>query len=124
VSAAGAGLDVYGDVTFGIPDRLRASYRTTTYFNTAPDEPLQRWLTVGADGRVRAFAGKVEYGQGVRSGFAMDPDVRRGVATARLEGPHVAGKLPSTMTEHAAQVRRGQVIGQFRCVGVRQAGLP
>ena len=72
MSAAGAGLDVYGDVTFGIPDRLRASYRTTTYFNTAPDEPLQRWLTVGADGRVRAFAGKVEYGQGVRSGFAME----------------------------------------------------
>ncbi len=72
MSAAEAGLDVYGDVTFGIPDRLRASYRTTTYFNTAPDEPLQRWLTVGADGRVRAFAGKVEYGQGVRSGFAME----------------------------------------------------
>ncbi len=71
-AAAGAGLDVYGDVTFGIPDRLRASYRTTTYFNTAPDEPLQRWLTVRPDGRVLAFAGKVEYGQGVRSGFAME----------------------------------------------------
>ena len=63
VSAEGAGLDVFGDVTFGIPDRLRASYRTTTYFNTAPDEPMQRWLTVSSrrpgarlrgQGRVRA----------------------------------------------------------------------
>lgn len=72
MSAEGAGLDVFGDVTFGIPDRLRASYRTTTYFNTAPDEPMQRWLSVRPDGRVLAFAGKVEYGQGVRSGFAME----------------------------------------------------
>lgn len=67
-----AGLEVYGDVTFGIPDRLRGSYRTSTYFNTTPDEPLQRWIAVGPDGRIAAFAGKVEYGQGVRSGFAME----------------------------------------------------
>ncbi len=66
------GLAVWGDVTFGIPDRLRASYRTTTYFNTTPDEQMQRWLVVRPDGRVAAFAGKVEYGQGVRSGFAME----------------------------------------------------
>ena len=66
------GLEVWGDVTFGIPDRLRASYRTTTYFNTTPDEQMERWLVVRPDGRVAAFAGKVEYGQGVRSGFAME----------------------------------------------------
>jgi isoquinoline 1-oxidoreductase len=66
------GLEIYGDVTFGIPDRLRASYRTTTYFNTTPDEQMERWLVVRSDGSVAAFAGKVEYGQGVRSGFAME----------------------------------------------------
>lgn len=85
MSAEGAGLDVFGDVTFGIPDRLRASYRTTTYFNTAPDEPMQRWLAVAPDGRVRAFAGKVEYGQGVRSGFAMEVAEELGLGLDSVE---------------------------------------
>lgn len=35
------------------------------------DQPLEAWLHLGADGIATGFTGKVEYGQGIRTGFAQ-----------------------------------------------------
>jgi len=34
--------------------------------------PRARWLLIRPDGRVTIFAGKVEYGQNIRTGFAVE----------------------------------------------------
>ena len=65
------GLSIVGEVTMGFP-LPRASYARAAYGNTEPKTQQARWLTVRPDGTVIAFAGKVEYGQEIRSGLAME----------------------------------------------------
>ncbi len=48
------------------------SYARGAYGNTKPDVQKARWLTVRPDGTAVAYAGKVEYGQGIRSGLAIE----------------------------------------------------
>ncbi len=66
-----AGLAIVGSVTPGYPAST-SGYGARAYGNTAPGEPQSRWLLVSGDGRVIAYAGKVEYGQNIRTGFAME----------------------------------------------------
>lgn len=67
----GAGLHVLGEVGQGYPPPQR-TYARVAYGNTAPDVEKARWLTVRPDGSVVAYAGKVEYGQGIRTGLAIE----------------------------------------------------
>ncbi len=67
----GSGLAIVGSITPGFPAN-ESGYGSRVYGNTQPELPRARWLLVGADGRVTAFAGKVEYGQNIRTGFAME----------------------------------------------------
>jgi len=64
------GLHVQGEVALGFPPPPR-TYARVAYGNTQPDAATARWLTVRPDGSVVAYAGKVEYGQGIRTGLAI-----------------------------------------------------
>jgi CO/xanthine dehydrogenase Mo-binding subunit len=66
-----AGLSIVGDVTVGFP-ASRTGYGQQTYGNTEPDTQRATWLRVGADGRATLFVGKVEYGQNIRTGLAIE----------------------------------------------------
>ncbi|MDP9238058.1 MAG: molybdopterin-dependent oxidoreductase [Chloroflexota bacterium] len=65
------GLHVQGEVALGYPPPQR-TYARVAYANTQPDVEKARWLTVRPDGSVVAYAGKVEYGQGIRTGLAIE----------------------------------------------------
>ena len=65
------GLVITGEVTIGMPAD-RTGYAATAYGAAQPNTMEATWLTVGTDGRVTAFAGKVELGQGIRTGFAVE----------------------------------------------------
>ncbi len=69
--AGDPGLHVLGEVALGFPPPPR-TYARVAYANTSPDVEKARWLTVRADGSVVAYAGKVEYGQGIRTGLAIE----------------------------------------------------
>lgn len=64
-------LSIVGDVQVGFP-AVRTGYGQQTYGNTTPQVERYMWLTVGDDGRVTLFAGKVEYGQNIRTGLAVE----------------------------------------------------
>ncbi len=66
-----AGLHIVGGAAPGFPPP-RTSYARGAYGNTQPDAEKARWLTVRPDGSVIAYAGKVEYGQGIRTGLAIE----------------------------------------------------
>ncbi len=66
-----AALRIVGDVTVGFP-ASRTGYGQATYGNTQPQTERATWVAVGRDGVVTAFAGKVEYGQNIRTGFAIE----------------------------------------------------
>ncbi len=64
------GLTILGEVmSFPLPQR---SYARAAYSNTQPTTQPATWLVVRPDGTVTAYAGKVEYGQGIRSGLAVE----------------------------------------------------
>jgi len=65
------GLAITGSIAPGYPASA-SGYGATAYGNTQPGLPQARWLLVRPDGKVTAFAGKVEYGQSVRTGFAIE----------------------------------------------------
>ena len=71
IENGGAGLHIHGEVGQGYPLPQR-TYARAAYGNTQPDAHSARWLTVRPDGSVVAYAGKVEYGQGIRSGLAIE----------------------------------------------------
>lgn len=62
---------ILGSLAPGYPASA-TGYGSAAYGNTQPGEPLARWLLVRPDGRVTAYAGKVEYGQNIRTGFATE----------------------------------------------------
>ncbi|MDP6605575.1 MAG: molybdopterin-dependent oxidoreductase [Dehalococcoidia bacterium] len=66
-----AGLIVTGEVTVGFPAQ-RTGYGAATYGNTQPQTQTATWLIVHSEGNVTAFAGKVEYGQGIRWGLSVE----------------------------------------------------
>jgi isoquinoline 1-oxidoreductase len=65
------GLHIVGEVALGFPPP-RTSYARVAYGNTEPDKPTATWLVVRPDGGVTVYAGKVEYGQEIRSGLAVE----------------------------------------------------
>ena len=65
------GLAIMGEVTAGFPAQL-TGYGGTTYGNTEPTTESATWLRVHSDGTATAYAGKVEYGQGIRWGLAVE----------------------------------------------------
>lgn len=65
------GLHIVGEVAIA-PPPARTSYARVAYGNTQPNVQKARWLSVRPDGSVIAYAGKVEYGQGIRSGLAIE----------------------------------------------------
>lgn len=71
VTVTEPGLHVLGEVALGFPPP-RTSYARSAYANTEPSAPKMRWVTVRPDGSVVAYAGKVEYGQGIRTGLAIE----------------------------------------------------
>jgi isoquinoline 1-oxidoreductase len=66
-----AGLSIVGSIAPGFP-ASDSGYGARAYSNTQPGLPRARWLLVRPDGNVTAFAGKVEYGQNIRTGLAME----------------------------------------------------
>jgi isoquinoline 1-oxidoreductase len=70
-ASSGAGLHIFGEVGLGFPAPPR-TYARVAYGNTEPDATKACWLTVRPDGFVVAYAGKVEYGQGIRTGLAIE----------------------------------------------------
>lgn len=65
------GLIITGEVTAGMP-AARTGYAATAYGGAQPNVTEATWVIVGTDGRVTAFAGKVELGQGIRTGLAVE----------------------------------------------------
>ncbi|HEY8491488.1 MAG TPA: molybdopterin cofactor-binding domain-containing protein [Dehalococcoidia bacterium] len=65
------GLRIIGQVAMGFPPRP-GSYASVAYNNARPDVQEATWLLVRPDGTAVAYAGKVEYGQGIRSGLAVE----------------------------------------------------
>ena len=68
---AKVGLEIVGAVGMGFP-RPQRSYARVAYGQEEPETPTATWLVVRPDGGATAYAGKVEYGQGIRSGLAME----------------------------------------------------
>jgi isoquinoline 1-oxidoreductase len=69
--AAGDGLRIVGEARLGFPPPA-TSYARAAYANTEPGDNKATWLHIHPDGAATAYAGKVEYGQGIRSGLAME----------------------------------------------------
>lgn len=65
------GLAIVGSIAPGYPASA-SGYGAAAYGNIQPGLPQARWLLIRPDGKVTAFAGKVEYGQSVRTGFAIE----------------------------------------------------
>jgi CO/xanthine dehydrogenase Mo-binding subunit len=64
-------LSVAGDVQVGFP-ATGSGYGRARYGNTEPQTERGTWLTIAEDGHVTARAGKVEYGQNIRTGLAVE----------------------------------------------------
>ena len=65
------GLVINGSNAPGFP-ASQTGYAARAYGNTQPEQPTARWLQLDPDGKVTAFAGKVEYGQSIRTGLAVE----------------------------------------------------
>jgi nicotinate dehydrogenase subunit B len=68
---ADAGLNVYGSIAPGYP-ASQTGYGARAYGNTEPELPKARWLLIRPNGKAVVFAGKVEYGQNIRTGLAIE----------------------------------------------------
>ncbi len=83
-AAQDGGLHIVGEVGQGFPPRP-GTYASVAYANTEPAAPKARWLSVRPDGSVVAYAGKVEYGQGIRTGLAVEVADELRVSLAAVE---------------------------------------
>jgi isoquinoline 1-oxidoreductase len=68
--AVDEGLTIKGEVSVGFPPT--GGYASVVYSNTKPSVEIATWLSVRPDGTATAYAGKVEYGQNIRTGFAIE----------------------------------------------------
>ncbi len=64
------GLVIQGPAALNFPPPS-TGYARSAYGNVTPDFGPAPWVSVRPNGHVRVFAGKVEYGQGIRWGLAM-----------------------------------------------------
>ena len=64
-------LRIVGDVTVGRP-ASSTGYGQAAYGNTEPQTERATWITLDEAGRATVFAGKVEYGQNIRTGLAIE----------------------------------------------------
>ena len=64
------GLSIIGDTSPGFP--VSTGYGARAYGNTQPSGPMARWLLLQPNGQVTVYAGKVEYGQNIRTGLAVE----------------------------------------------------
>jgi nicotinate dehydrogenase subunit B len=71
LSTDAPGLWIQGGAALGFPPPA-SGYARGAYGNVTPEYGPSPWLVVRPDGRVTAFAGKVEYGQGIRWGLAVE----------------------------------------------------
>ncbi len=71
ISSDAPGLWIQGGAALGFPPP-QSGYARGAYGNITPDYGPSPWLVVRPDGGVTAFAGKVEYGQGIRWGLAVE----------------------------------------------------
>src|SRR5688500_12648142 len=71
MSAQEEGLSIVGRVGMGFPPAPN-TYTAVAYSNAAPSAPTATWIRIAPDSKVTAYAGKVEYGQGIRTGFAIE----------------------------------------------------
>jgi len=67
---AAGGLTIRGASALGLP-LPSTGYARSAYGNVAPDFGPATWLRIEPAGDVVVFAGKVEYGQGIRWGLAI-----------------------------------------------------
>ncbi|MGH2608860.1 MAG: molybdopterin cofactor-binding domain-containing protein, partial [Tepidiformaceae bacterium] len=109
-----ARLTVRGAAGLGLP-LPSTGYARSAYGNVVPDFGPSPWLQVAGDGRVTVFAGKVEYGQGIRWGLAVAAAEELGLEPGEVEVvlgdtervPWDIGTFGSQSTRHTGpQVRR------------------
>jgi len=74
----------HGVVALGYPPQ-RGSYASVAYNNASPNTREGTWLVVHPDSRVTVYAGKVEYGQGIRTGLAIEAADELRVSLQALE---------------------------------------
>jgi isoquinoline 1-oxidoreductase len=108
------GLTILGASALGLP--LPATgYARSAYGNVTPDFGPATWLHIDSEGTVSAFAGKVEYGQGIRWGLAVAVAEELGLRPAEVRvllgdtatAPWDIGTFGSQSTRHTGvQVRR------------------
>jgi isoquinoline 1-oxidoreductase len=113
-ASAPEGLVIVGASALGLP-LPSTGYARQAYGNVSVDFGPATWLTVGADGAVTVFAGKVEYGQGIRGGLAiaaaeelgLEPSVISVVLGDTERTPWDIGTFGSQSTRHTGvQVRK------------------
>lgn len=78
-----SGLTIRGASALGLP-LPQTGYARAAYGNVTPDFGPATWLTVDGEGRVTVFAGKVEYGQGIRWGLAIAAAEELGLEPAQV----------------------------------------
>ncbi|MFN0148685.1 MAG: molybdopterin cofactor-binding domain-containing protein [Dehalococcoidia bacterium] len=78
------GLAILGASALGLP-LPSTGYARQAYGNVTPDFGPARWLFIGAAGDVTLYAGKVEYGQGIRWGLATGVAEELGIEPAAVE---------------------------------------
>lgn len=77
-------LTVRGASALGLP-LPQTGYARSAYGNVTPDFGPATWLTIDNEGNVTLFAGKVEYGQGIRWGLAIAVADELGLEPAQVE---------------------------------------
>lgn len=134
VTAANQGLTVIGLSALGLP-LPSTGYARQAYGNVSVDFGPATWLTVDLAGTVTVFAGKVEYGQGIRWGLAvaaaeelgLDPAAVRVVLGDTSRTPWDIGTFGSQSTRHTGvQVRKAGATARQALIelAVAQLDLP
>ena len=125
------GLEILGAAALGLP-LPSTGYARQAYGNVTPDFGPARWLWIDRAGTVTVYAGKVEYGQGIRWGLAVGAAEELGVEpssvqvvladTARV--PWDIGTFGSQSTRYTGvQVRRAAAAARAALLELAAARL-
>ena len=126
-----AALIIRGASALGLP-LPTTGYARGAYGNVSVDYGPATWLTVDEDGTVTVFAGKVEYGQGIRWGLAMAAAEELGLSVTDVEvvlgdtdrTPWDIGTFGSQSTRHTGrQVRRAAATAREALLGLAASRL-
>lgn len=130
-AASTPGLTIKGAAALGLP-LPQTGYARQAYGNVSPDFGPATWLTIAPDGAVTVFAGKVEYGQGIRWGLGIAAAEELGIehtAVAVVLGdtastPWDIGTFGSQSTRHTGvQVRRAAATARQALLELASARL-